>query len=87
MLFQVQYTHLLQDDHTPIQESALNTINFAVDNLIIMINDLLDYQKIEAGKLTLENNPMNLKNVVGQVINGLEFHAKDSRNKLSLTYA
>ncbi len=75
---------LLQDDHTQIQASALNTINFAVDNLIIMINDLLDYQKIEAGKLTLEYNPMNLKNVVGQVINGLEFHAKDSRNKLSL---
>ncbi|WP_373495585.1 PAS domain S-box protein [Aquiflexum sp.] len=75
---------LLQDDHTSIQASALNTINFAVDNLIIMINDLLDYQKIEAGKLTLDYNPMNLKNVVGQVINGLEFHAKDSRNKLTL---
>jgi signal transduction histidine kinase len=52
---------LLQDDHTSHQASALNTINFAVDNLIIMINDLLDYQKIEAGKLTLEYNPMNLK--------------------------
>ncbi|SMD45802.1 PAS domain S-box-containing protein [Aquiflexum balticum DSM 16537] len=75
---------LLQDDHSQVQASALNTINFAVDNLIIMINDLLDYQKIEAGKLTLENNPMNLKNVVGQVMNGLEFHAKDSRNKLTL---
>jgi CheY-like chemotaxis protein/two-component sensor histidine kinase len=49
-----------------------------------MINDLLDYQKIEAGKLTLENNPMNLKEVVNQVVKGLEFHAKDSRNKLVL---
>lgn len=75
---------LLQDEHSPGQASALNTINFAVDNLIIMINDLLDYQKIEAGKLTLEYNPMNLKEVVQQVIKGLEFHAKDSRNKLSL---
>ncbi|MCH6200928.1 PAS domain S-box protein [Aquiflexum sp. LQ15W] len=75
---------LLQDDHTSHQASALNTINFAVDNLIIMINDLLDYQKIEAGKLTLENNPMNLKEVVNQVVKGLEFHAKDSRNKLIL---
>ncbi|MCR9013981.1 PAS domain S-box protein [Aquiflexum gelatinilyticum] len=75
---------LLQDDHTSHQASALNTINFAVDNLIIMINDLLDYQKIEAGKLTLENNPMNLKEVVNQVVKGLEFHAKDSRNKLVL---
>lgn len=75
---------LLQDDHSPNQASALNTINFAVDNLISMINDLLDYQKIEAGKLTLEYNPMNLKDVVQQVIRGLEFHAKDSRNKLIL---
>jgi PAS domain S-box-containing protein len=75
---------LLQDDHTSQQASALNTINFAVDNLIIMINDLLDYQKIEAGKLTLEYNPMNLKEVINQVVKGLEFHAKDSRNKLIL---
>lgn len=75
---------LLQDEHTSQQASALNTINFAVDNLIIMINDLLDYQKIEAGKLTLEYNPMNLKEVVNQVVKGLEFHAKDSRNKLIL---
>ena len=75
---------LLQDDHTSQQASALNTINFAVDNLIIMINDLLDYQKIEAGKLTLDYNPMNLKEVVNQVVKGLEFHAKDSRNKLIL---
>lgn len=75
---------LLQDEHTPVQASALNTINFAVDNLIIMINDLLDFQKIEAGKLNLEMNPMNIAEVVQQVLNGLEFHAKDSENQLNL---
>jgi PAS domain S-box-containing protein len=75
---------LLQDDHTPIQASAFKTINFAVDNLITMINDLLDFQKIEAGKLTLENTPMNLEEVVKNVIGGLEFHAKDSSNSLNL---
>lgn len=36
---------LFHDEHTENQKSALNTINFAVDNLIIMINDLLDFQK------------------------------------------
>jgi CheY-like chemotaxis protein/two-component sensor histidine kinase len=55
-----------------------------VDNLIIMINDLLDFQKIEAGKLTIEQNPMNLKDVIEQVIKGLTFQAKDTGNKLSL---
>lgn len=75
---------LFQEDPTESQKSALDTINFAVDNLIIMINDLLDFQKIEAGKLTIEQNPMNLKDVIEQVIKGLTFQAKDTGNKLSL---
>ena len=77
---------LLQDDHTNAQKSALNTINFAVDNLIIMINDLLDFQKIEAGKLNLELNPMYINEVIRQVVNGLEFHARDSHNELNLHF-
>jgi PAS domain S-box-containing protein len=75
---------LFHEDPTDNQKSALNTINFAVDNLIIMINDLLDFQKIEAGKLTIEQIPFNLKNTLNQVIKGLSFHAKDSKNKLEL---
>lgn len=75
---------LLQDNHTIAQKSALNTINFAVDNLIIMINDLLDFQKIEAGKLNMELNPMRIDEIIHQVVNGLEFHARDSQNVLSL---
>ncbi|MBW3466516.1 PAS domain-containing hybrid sensor histidine kinase/response regulator [Arthrospiribacter ruber] len=77
---------LLQDDHTPVQKSAFNTINFAVENLITMINDLLDFQKIEAGKLTLENSPINLESVVKRVVEGLQFHAKDSGNQLQLKF-
>ncbi len=75
---------LFHEDPTDSQRTALNTINFAVDNLIIMINDLLDFQKIEAGKLAIEHNPFNLKNLLDQVIMGLSFHAKDSKNKLDL---
>lgn len=75
---------LFHDQPTENQKSALNTINFAVDNLIIMINDLLDFQKIEAGKLTIEQVPFQLKEVVEQVMKGLSFHAKDSKNKLEL---
>jgi len=75
---------LLHDQPNETQKSALNTINFAVDNLIIMINDLLDFQKIEAGKLTIEKTPFNIHKLVNQIIKGLSFHAKDSNNKLEL---
>jgi PAS domain S-box-containing protein len=75
---------LFQEDPTEVQKTALKTINFAVDNLIIMINDLLDFQKIEAGKLTIEKNPFNLQELLDQIIKGLSFHAKDSKNTLEL---
>ena len=75
---------LLQEQPSEHQKSTLNTINFAVDNLIIMINDLLDFQKIEAGKLTIEENPFQLEELVNQIIKGLSFHARDSKNALEL---
>jgi PAS domain S-box-containing protein len=75
---------LLQEQPTEHQKTALNTINFAVDNLIIMINDLLDFQKIEAGKLTIEHAPFQLEELVNQILKGLSFHARDSKNALEL---
>ncbi len=75
---------LFLEDPSEIQKSALDTINFAVDNLLIMINDLLDFQKIEAGKLTIEYRSLQLKDLMEQVLKGLSFHAKDTNNKLEL---
>ncbi|WPR73622.1 ATP-binding protein [Algoriphagus sp. NG3] len=76
-------TYTLLNDHPQVhQKPELDTINFAVDNLIIMINDLLDFQKIEAGKLTIEKSPLQLRSFVGQLLKGLSFHARDSNNKL-----
>ncbi|NVJ87058.1 MAG: response regulator [Algoriphagus sp.] len=75
---------LLQENPSDSQKNTLNTISFAVDNLIIMINDLLDFQKIEAGKLSIEKAPFNLTELVHQVMKGLSFHARDSKNSLNL---
>lgn len=78
-------TYSLIHDHPQVHQKAeLDTINFAVDNLIIMINDLLDFQKIEAGKLTIEKSPFHLSSFVNQIIKGLSFHARDCKNRLEL---
>ncbi|MDR7132278.1 signal transduction histidine kinase/CheY-like chemotaxis protein [Algoriphagus sp. 4150] len=76
---------LLHGEPLTHQKSELDTINFAVDNLIIMINDLLDFQKIEAGKLTIEKVPFNLSSFINQIIKGLSFHASDSKNRLEIS--
>lgn len=76
---------LLQDEPLAHQKPELDMINFAVDNLIIMINDLLDFQKIEAGKLAIESVPFHLSSLVNQIVKGLSSHVRDSKNRLDVT--
>ncbi|MFA6085960.1 PAS domain S-box protein [Mucilaginibacter sp.] len=51
---------LLSEDPRPEQLEYLNTLKFSSENLLAIINDILDYNKIEAGKLQLSKAPFNL---------------------------
>ncbi|MBN2702604.1 MAG: PAS domain-containing protein [Pontiellaceae bacterium] len=56
---------LLSDtDLTPLQREFVKTINVSGENLLAIINDILDYSKIEAGKILLENVPFSLRSCV-----------------------
>ena len=62
-------TQLLID--TPLnshQKHLVNTIKHSGDALVAIINDVLDYSKIEAGKLPLENIEFNLRNLLDECI-------------------
>ncbi|MGF1767436.1 response regulator [Enterovibrio makurazakiensis] len=49
------------------QRGYLNTVDVASHSLSHLINDVLDLSKIEAGKLTMENVPFNLHQVLSNV--------------------
>lgn len=51
---------LLAENPKPEQLEYLNTLKFSGDNLLAIINDILDYNKIEAGKFNLIKQPVNL---------------------------
>ena len=55
----------------------------AGEQLMVVINDILDISKIEAGKLAIEKRPFNLNNVIEDVIGMLAHRA--SEKGLSLT--
>ncbi len=47
----------------------LDTMNLAAENLLVIINDILDLSRIEAGKLNLENIHFNPRTLIHRCIN------------------
>ncbi|MDP8232396.1 MAG: histidine kinase dimerization/phospho-acceptor domain-containing protein [Candidatus Zophobacter franzmannii] len=50
------------------QLDFIETIKISSDALLSIINDILDYSKIEAGKLELESVPFEITNLVEEVL-------------------
>ncbi|MBN1198982.1 MAG: response regulator [Bacteroidales bacterium] len=77
------YDLLKETDLTQEQREYLEIIHIASQNLLIIINDILDLSKIEAGELHLETKPFNLHEEIGQVIKLLSLKAKGKGIELS----
>jgi signal transduction histidine kinase/CheY-like chemotaxis protein len=59
---------LMLTDLTDEQRSLARVVQSSSDALMQILNDILDYSKIEAGKLTLEEVDVNVPDVVASVI-------------------
>lgn len=80
-------THLLlENDPKPTQLDDLNILKFSGENLLNIINDILDFTKIETGNLELESIPFDLHTLCVDIINSLQINAGKRGNSLSLTY-
>lgn len=63
LLLKMQLNHKQRDWIESIQKSS--------NNLLAIINDVLDYSKIEAGKFSLQIHPFNLENAIFEVLESL----------------
>lgn len=80
-------THLLLDNNPkPSQLDDLNILKFSGENLLNIINDILDFTKIETGNLELESVPFDLHTLCVDIINSLQVNAGKKGNQLVLTY-
>lgn len=58
---------VLKTDLNPKQKEYLEKLKTSSKALLYVINDVLDYSKIEAGKLNLENNIFKLESVIKNI--------------------
>ncbi len=75
---------LINSELETTQKKYLNIIKKASENLLVIINDILDLSKIEAGKMEFEKIDFLVKDVVEMVFHTLQFKAEEKQ--LSLTY-
>ncbi|MEN9522673.1 MAG: hypothetical protein RL065_1050, partial [Bacteroidota bacterium] len=73
---------LLLEDPKPEQLEELNTLKFAGENLLMLVNDILDFNKIEAGKLQLEKTIINLNLLVKNLHNTFAYKANEKNIEL-----
>ncbi|MFY0631775.1 MAG: response regulator [Flavobacteriaceae bacterium] len=78
---------LERNEHPPTQDVFLKAMRTSSDNLVVILNDVLDLSKIEAGKLEIENTSVNLSNVLENVIQILRYKAEEKGLILSYTIA
>jgi PAS domain S-box-containing protein len=80
-------THLLiENDPTPSQLEDLHILKFSGENLLNIINDILDFTKIETGNLRLETLPFSLKSLTTDIITSLSVNASKKNDQLELLY-
>jgi two-component system, sensor histidine kinase and response regulator len=66
---------VLDTELTAEQREYLNMAKTSADSLLTLINDILDYSKIEAGKLDIDAIDFNLRDSLGDTMKSLSLRA------------
>ncbi len=68
---------LMMGNPRPDQKDNLDILKFSANNLLALVNDVLDFNKIEAGKVVFENIKFNLPDLMQNVCGGQKLKAEE----------
>lgn len=73
---------LLENDLNKEQQEQAKIILESAESLLVILNDILDVSKLEAGKLDLESIDFSLRDTVNRVVTLFEQKSKERQNSL-----
>ncbi|CAN5378785.1 hypothetical protein BH10BAC1_BH10BAC1_06600 [soil metagenome] len=77
---------VLKTNLTAKQKEYLSAIKVSGDALIVLINDILDLAKVDAGKMTFEHKPFRLSSSIAAMIHLFETKIQEKNLKLVKEY-
>ncbi|HWD87658.1 MAG TPA: ATP-binding protein [Mucilaginibacter sp.] len=76
---------LMMGNPRPDQKDNLEILKFSANNLLALVNDVLDFNKIEAGKVVFENIKFNIPDLMQNVCGGLILKAEEKELDFKLS--
>lgn len=77
---------VLKTDLTAKQREYLNAIKISGDALIVLINDILDLAKVDAGKMTFEQTAFRMKDSISAMLHLFEAKIQEKNLELETEY-
>ena len=77
---------VLKTDLTTKQKEYLDAIKMSGDALIVLINDILDLAKVDAGKMTFEKTPFKMKSSIAAMLHLFETKIQEKNLRLIQEY-
>ncbi|HEX2787951.1 MAG TPA: response regulator [Ignavibacteria bacterium] len=77
---------LFQENQSESNIEYLKAIKFSADNLLAIINDVLDFSKIESGKITFESLKFNARETLRDLVKTFSIKAKEKGLELKSNF-
>jgi signal transduction histidine kinase len=77
---------LLKADFAPKQKEYLDAIKTSSDGLLVLINDILDLAKVDAGKMTFEETPFKMEASITTMLQVFDLKTQENNLELVIEY-
>jgi len=77
---------LLRNGVTEKQREQLQAIKSSADILLVLINDILDISKMEAGKIYIEETELNLTELINTILVSFELRFEEKKLQIALKF-